>query len=301
MTISPIPRKAATVILLREESSPGFEVYLLKRSEKSAFMGGMFVYPGGVVDKDDLSTGALARYRGTLLLGAMTPEDLQSEISGHVMAAIRELFEEAGVLLAYDGTGRAVSMKDTRTKDRFSGYRHMLNDGQITFGRMAREERLLLETREFYLYARWVTPEARHMRFDTLFFVARSPEDQEAIPDGKETTEGLWISPAKALERHRSGGITLSPPTFKTLEDMARFPGIDALIGSLTGKEATTVLPVFIPGKEQETMVMPWDSEYELLRSGRIREVMKPGRPSTPADNTTRFLLRDGRVHPYVA
>jgi 8-oxo-dGTP pyrophosphatase MutT (NUDIX family) len=297
-----VPRKAATVILLREGDSEEFEVFLLKRHEKSAFMGGMFVYPGGVVDKNDCSIETLQYYQGVpSRRGAIIPGISDEEVRGFIMAAIRELFEEGGVLLASHGTGQPIALNDDGLRRRFSAYRDMLNKREITLDQIARKEHLLFVPEEFYFYARWITPEARRMRFDTVFFVVRHPRGQEARPDGTETTEGLWVSPAEAIEGNRTGRIALSPPTFKTLEDIARFRSFDSLIDSLTGKEAKTVLPIFLPGVKEDFMIMPWDSEYERLKTGKINRVEKPGRQSTCSDNTTRFLVRNGRVIPYVA
>jgi 8-oxo-dGTP pyrophosphatase MutT (NUDIX family) len=219
-----IPRKGATVILLSDKEPEVFEAFLLKRHEKSSFMGGNFVYPGGSVDRDDgsskicsLSKGVTLEEAQKILRGALSPQ----ESFAHWIAAIRELFEEAGVLLAYDQRGNFFQLGNRDEQKRFLHYRESIQKGSLTLCEMAQKERLLFALDQLYYYAHWITPEARSERFDTRFFLAYSPSGQEASHDQKETTAGAGINPQKALEENLKGEIMLSPPTLKNLEDLS--------------------------------------------------------------------------------
>src|SRR4030043_647505 len=242
-----IPKKAATVILLREIKPEGFEVFLLKRHEKSSFMGGNFVYPGGRVDREDGSLELCSYSRGTtfedahrILVRKLSPE----ESFAHWIAGIRELFEESGILLAYDHDGNPFEYKNEDDRRRFIDYRDQLQKGKTTICQIAKESNILLALDQLYYYAHWITPEARSERFDTRFFLARHPEGQEASYDQKETIEGIWLSPQRALEENLNRKIALSPPTLKTLEDLSRFKTIEDIFNSLKGKERRPILPI---------------------------------------------------------
>lgn len=297
-----IPKNAATVILLREKEPEGFEVFLLKRHEKSSFMGGNFVYPGGRVDRDDGSLEICSFSKGItfdeaqkILGGTISPE----ESFAHWIAGIRELFEEAGVLLAYDKKGNFSQIKNRDEQEKFFNYRALLQKGAITICQMAQEEKLLFALDQLHYYAHWITPEARSERFDTRFFLTRYPLGQEASHDQKETTAGIWITPHKALEENLKGEVFLSPPTLKTLEDLSRFKTIDEIFHSLKSRNIQTILPILTKISDNPLIIFPWDPEYALYQRGKIPSFINHGRPSQPDDNTTRLILKEGRWHPY--
>jgi 8-oxo-dGTP pyrophosphatase MutT (NUDIX family) len=296
------PKKAATVILLREENPEGFEVFLLKRHEKSSFMGGIFVYPGGRVDRDDGTLEVCAQCKGLSfeqahrILGESIPPD---ESFAHWIAGIRELFEEAGVLLAYDRAGNLFRFGDRREQERFSSYRESLQKGRLTLCQLAQEERLALALDQLHYYAHWTTPEARPERFDARFFLARHPAGQEAEHDRKETTVGVWLTPRQALEGHLTGEVPLSPPTLKTLEDLSRFDHVEEVFSSLKTSTVRSVLPFLTKISGVPLLLFPWDPDYEAYRNGEIPGAIDHGRSSGPGDNTTRLILREGRWLPY--
>jgi 8-oxo-dGTP pyrophosphatase MutT (NUDIX family) len=297
-----IPKKAATVILLREIKPQGFEVFLLKRHEKSSFMGGNFVYPGGRVDRNDGSLEICSRCKGISpeqayqILGAsISPE----ESLAHWVAGIRELFEEAGVLLAYDQTATLFRLKDPGQQDKFLNYRHLLQKEKLTICQMVEEEKLLLAADQLHYYAHWITPEARSERFDTRFFLACHPEGQEATYDQKETTIGVWFTPRKALEENLKEEAALSPPTLKTLEDLSRFRNMDEVFDSLKRNEIRPILPVLTKISNDPVIIFPWDPEYEIFQKGEIPDPVDHGRPSHPEDDTTRLILKKGYWLPY--
>jgi 8-oxo-dGTP pyrophosphatase MutT (NUDIX family) len=297
-----IPKRAATVILLKNREPGGFDVFLLRRHEKSSFMGGNFVYPGGRVDLDDgsleicsLSKGMTFEKSQKIFGGTFSPE----ESFAHWVAAIRELFEEAGVLLAYDQKGRLFQLRNRDERERFLLYRKSLQEGKMNICKIAQKEDLLFALDQLYYYAHWITPEAQSQRFDTRFFLTRYPSGQEASHDQKETTAGIWITPKKALEENLKGDVILSPPTLKTLEELSRFKSINEVFDSQKKKDIQPILPVLTSISSGPLIIFPWDPEYEIFQRGEIPFPINHGRPSQLGDNTTRLLMRESRWVPY--
>ncbi|MGQ9648094.1 MAG: NUDIX hydrolase [Thermodesulfobacteriota bacterium] len=297
-----IPKKAATVILLREIESGGFEVFLLKRHEKSSFMGGNFVYPGGRVDHRDgmaevcsYCKGLSTEQAAQILRGSISPQ----ESLAHWVAAIRELFEEAGVLLAYDHTGKFIHFKDPTEREKASHYRDLIHKGKMNICQIAQEEKVFFALDQLHYYAHWITPEARPERFDTRFFLACHPEGQEASYDQRETTLGVWFTPKQALEENLKGNVPLSPPTLKTLEDLSRFTSIGGVLKSLRKTKIEPILPILTRVKDETLLIFPWDPEFGIFQKGGAPEKVDHGRPSQPNDNTSRLILKKGIWIPY--
>lgn len=300
--MSVIPKKATTVILLRECDPEGFEAFLLKRHEKSSFMGGNFVYPGGRVDRNDGSLEICSHCKGVSpeqahqILGAsISPE----ESLAYWVAGIRELFEEAGVLLAYDHSATPLILKNPSQREKFSHYRDLLEKDRSTICQLVEEEKLLLAVDQLHYYAHWITPEARSERFDTRFFIACHPEGQEATYDQKETTVGIWLTPKQALEENLKGKAALSPPTLKTLEDLSRFKNIAEVFNTLGKAKIQPILPVLTKIEDETLIIFPWDPEYGIFQKGETPEKVDHGKPSRPEDNTTRVILKKGYWIPY--
>ncbi len=297
----PFPQKSATVILLRNSRLGGFEVFLLKRHEKSRFMGGNYVFPGGRVDREDGSLETCALSRGVtpeqayrLFGGTLPPE----ESLAHWLAGIRELFEEAGILLAYDERGNLFQLKTTEDRRRLEHYRSLLQKEKVTFCQIAREMGVLFALDQLHYYAHWITPEARTLRFDTRFFLSRYPDGQEASFDQKETVAEVWLSPRKALEGNLQGEVALSPPTLQIMEDLSGFDSLEEVFDSLTRQEIKPILPILI-NLGGEVLIFPWDPEYEIFKRGEMPLPINHGRPSRAGDRTTRLLLRQGIWYPY--
>ena len=297
-----IPKNAATVILLRDQEPDGFEAFLLRRHEKSSFMGGNYVYPGGRVDRNDgseetrsLSKGITFEEAAKILGGMASPE----ESFAHWIAAIRELFEEAGVLLAYDRKGNLIQLRNREERERFLSYRKLLQEGKISFSETVRKENLSFAPDQLHYYAHWITPEAQPQRFDTRFFLTRCPSGQEASPDQKETTAGIWITPRRALEENLKRNVILSPPTLKTLEDLSRFETIEEILQSLKRKNIQPILPILTRISDTPLIIFPWDPEYDIFQKGEIPSPIDHGSPSQPRDNTTRLLMRENRWLPH--
>jgi len=297
----PALKKATTVILLREQTR-GFEVYLLKRSEKSSFMPGNFVYPGGMVDPEDSHSDIYGLCKG------VSPEEAQrilgtslplGEGLNYWVAGIRELFEEAGILLAYDREGTLLSSQIPAHRELMARYRQSIQTGAASIIRMACDEHLFLAADQVQYYGHWITPEAYPQRFDTYFFLARHPIGQETSHDEKEMTMGIWLSPQEALERNLKGEMVLSPPTLKTVEDLSMFTSLGDLFNASQQKVIEPVLPIFMKMPNQTFIVYPWDPDYPVFQRGEIPDPLNHGRPRRPGDRSTRILFREGRWHLY--
>jgi 8-oxo-dGTP pyrophosphatase MutT (NUDIX family) len=265
-------------------------------------MGGNYVYPGGRVDLNDGSMELCSLSKGMTLEGAQrhlggifSPE----ESFAHWIAAIRELFEEAGVLLAYDQDGKLFQPRNQDEREKLLHYRKLLQEGKINICEIAQKEDLLFALDQLHYYAHWITPEAQSQRFDTRFFLTRYPSGQEASHDQKETTAGIWITPKKALEENLKGDVILSPPTLKTLEDLSRFKGIEDIFHSLTEEDIQPILPILTKISNDPLIIFPWDPEYEIFQGEKIPSPINHGRPSQPGDNTTRLLMVENRWIPY--
>lgn len=202
MTDIPIP--AATVILLRDE--PAFEALMIARAERASFAGGALVFPGGRVDPGDANPAWAEHSIG---LSADT------RLAAAQVAAIREAFEEAGVLLARGPGGAALSAAEVRA---LAPWRANVEREDALFLTLMRRHELSLAADALVLFAHWIAPPGLHRRFDTLFFAARFPAGQDVLEDGDEATEAIWISPHAAIEARASGARKIIFPTARNLE-----------------------------------------------------------------------------------
>jgi len=234
------PRDAATLILLRDSDRPGggIEALLLQRHARSAFLPGAHVFPGGVVEEADFAPemGALCRElsfdQAHRIIRDISPPQ---KSLGFFVAAIREAFEESGILLA-----RVERSIDGKELTRLGGYRAEVHANPSLFASGLSGEGLKLATDRLFYFAHWITPEALPIRFDARFFVAAAPAGQEALPDGEETVEARWIFPQDALAEHQMGRLKLAPPTFHSLSELAEFRTVDEAIASAQGKRIET-------------------------------------------------------------
>lgn len=249
------PRAASTVVLLRPAAP--IDVFLVRRSDSIAFMGGAHVFPGGRVDAVDHIDDVAAIADGTETVAArMTDVPIADAIAQHV-AALRELFEEAGVLLAHPVTAASIS--------RLAARRRELLSGKTSFPEIVRNEALRLALDELAYFAHWVTPEIETRRFDTRFFVARAPEGQTPIHDAGETSHSEWLSPAEAIARCRRQEISLPPPTWTTLSMLTQFDSVDAVLAWARSKKIPRVQPRFEQRGEQTLLFYPGDPMYPAV------------------------------------
>src|SRR5436190_4094876 len=219
------PRLASAVMLLRDTTSgQGIEVFMVRRVIQSDFMPDVYVFPGGSVTADDRAAEQAEGVCMPVAPAISDPEGRTNLGSGARAAAIRELFEEAGVLLAYR-TGEILAL-DEEDVPRFAAYRQAFNQRRGSLVELAQAEKLRLATDHLGYYAHWITPEGMPKRFDTHFFITTAPAEQEAAHDRLETSEGVWITPAEALARSEQGTFPLVFATIHQLRELAVFHSV---------------------------------------------------------------------------
>lgn len=275
------PRDASTVILLRDRPAGDLEVFLLRRHGASTFMGGAYVFPGGKVDAtdgvllgDDVVLPPLSVRPGRTLTRAAA--------AASWVAAIREVHEEAGVLLArrLDGAPLDEAQRERLTTARAA---------EQPLAPLLAAEALVLAPELLLPWAHWITPSREPRRFDTQFFVARTPPDQVAEADARETTDGVWLTPAEAIARHEAGALFLPPPTLVNLDELARLPTVEAVFAEARARTVAPILPKLGVIGESMAILLPWDplfasTEGEALElpgphpmQGRVSRVFLDG------------------------
>lgn len=260
--ITPLP--AATVTLVRD-SDEGVEVLLLQRNLRSGFMPGMFLFPGGALDKSDSSREACERCAGIDDATASRILGIAGGGLAYWVAAVRESFEEAGILLARDASGAMLALDDAGRAERFRAYRHDLNRGACDFTAVIVAEDLRIAAGELVYFSHWITPHGAPRRYDTRFFVARAPAAQHALHDNFETIACRWMNPAAALAAQARGEIRMRTPTQKTLELFARYRDADTLIAAMRG---LSDIPAILPRiAEDGRRLLPGEPGYEEAAS----------------------------------
>lgn len=244
MTAPATPHPAATVVVIRDTgTAPGapFEVMLLRRSAAMTFVAGAHVFPGGRVDDDDLFADAAACCDGLDAPPRFSHLDAAGEVAYRVAAA-RELLEEAGVLLARRGGSWA-------TADEAESVRRELDEG-AAFEQLIREGGWRLALDDLVPFARIVTPRTQPRRFDTHFFLAELPAGQEARRDDVESDELVWVAPAQIVEGGMSGQVSLLPPTWVTLMQLAAFDSVAELVAWARSRPIVRVEPTVTAGDD---------------------------------------------------
>ena len=268
------PQAAATVILLRrrQEEDQGFEVLMALRNSRSVFVPSSYVFPGGRVDVTDHNHD-LERFCNepelTRVLQALDGVSPPERALGIWVAAVRETFEEVGLLFARQKNGSLLSLERGDVGCRFRSYRNRVHGGELSFGDMLHGEGLMLALDRLHYFSHWITPELSPIRYDTRFFVAEVPSDQEALHDGNELTKHLWITPREALERYGEQRFHMVVPTIVTLEELSRFETIDEVIESTGRKEIRAVIT---------RLVIEGDEIQEHAPDGRIFRNLVPPR-----------------------
>jgi len=263
-------RDAATVMLLRNASDArsGFEVAMLRRNLQSDFVGGAYVFPGGGVDPGDTSVDYEHICVGRADADASAQVDVHAGGLAFWVAAVRESFEESGVLLAVHREGGMIDLDDPTVAMRFAEHRRAVDSGERSLGEICQEESLVLTTDRMHYFSRWITPLGAPRRYDTRFFVAHAPEGQEPVHDDREVISSVWVSPAVALEKHAAGEFDLIFPTVRTLESLVQFDSADAVIdhaASMSGIDP--ILPRVVVHASGLRIVLPDDHEYDAVTS----------------------------------
>ncbi len=257
-------RDAATVMLVRDTSSGGIEVLLLQRSLRSAFVGGVHVFPGGAVDPDDRRPGWSRLCVGRSDAECSASLGLDRGGLAFWVAAVRECFEEAGLLLARRRADEhMVSLLDPPVVDRFAAHRAAVNGGR-PFADVLVEEGLVLDTGRLHQVSHWITPEGASRRYDTRFFVAAAPGGQVSRHDDRETIASTWVEPIEALARHRRGALQLILPTIRNLEHLASFATVDQVLAAAQAvRQVPTICPRIVRNGTGMQIVLPGEAGYD--------------------------------------
>ncbi len=234
MTPTVPTRDGATVMLVRDghHAEHPLEVFMLRRHPRTAF-GSVHVFPGGVVDPADRAPALDAHCPGLTDADASARLGIASGGRAYWVAAIRESFEEAGVLLARCADGEPVRFDHHEdVQARFDEHRLALHAGERALVDVLEAEDLVLAVDQVRYFAHWITPEGEPKRFDTRFFLARAPEGQAYAHDDAELIGSEWVRPTDALARHRAGDFPMIGPTIVCLQDIDRFDTCDELLSS---------------------------------------------------------------------
>ncbi len=268
------PRDASTVVLLRD-SPRGLEVFLVKRHGLSDVLGGAYVFPGGKLDPSDSLLDPqthLDQDPAQLHAALGEPAITIDTATGLYVAALREAFEESRVLFSQDlATARAA----------------LLSDKTKSFNAMLAELQVRLQTRHVLPWSRWITPRmpsVTNKRFDTRFFVAAVPHEQEATHDNHEATESVWLPPRTALEQYWNRQIELAPPQIMSLAHLARHRSVASVMDAARAITPPLVLPEAFDEGGTRVLCYPGDPAHSVARQAL------PG--------VTRLLYKNKRFEP---
>lgn len=255
-------RDAATVLILRD-GLDGLEVFMLRRNLNSDFVGGAYVFPGGAVDPADRHLNLEPVCQGRSDADASRRLGIDAGGLAFWVAAIRESFEEAGVLLAYDLDG-LVDLDAGHSAERWAHHRQQVDSGQLTMVDLCRLEGLKLAVDGMHYFGHWITPEGAPRRYDTRFFLAAAPPNQTPLHDDHEVIANEWLRPADAIARNAAGELTMMPPTISSLKAIARFDTVaDALDAATEITDVPTILPRIIAYEGGVRIVLPGDPAYD--------------------------------------
>lgn len=264
------PRDASTVVLLRDGPA-GLEVFLMKRSGLSDTFGEAYVFPGGKLDAHDSSPAAVSALdmSAEVLAQQLSEPEVGGGIAaGLYVAALRELFEEAGVLLAA-GTTRPASPEP--------------QDWQAWVAASGP----MLQASALVPWSRWITPRMAALskkRFDTRFFLARAPADQEASHDNFETTASIWLTPKEALLRYHRGEIEMAPPQIMSLAHLARYASAAEALYTARQQTPPCVCPENFSDNGEVILCYPGDPRHSV--------------PARALPGPTRLAIRNKRFVP---
>jgi glyoxylase-like metal-dependent hydrolase (beta-lactamase superfamily II)/8-oxo-dGTP pyrophosphatase MutT (NUDIX family) len=308
------PRLAATIVVVRDGTN-GLEVLLSRRAENTDHTSGAWVFPGGILDRDDRAAHAACAG----LDDAQASRRLGLDHGGldFWVAAIRECFEESGLLFGYAAEGGLVDL-DGADAARLAAWRGALHRGERTIASLCETEGIRLAADRLVYLSHWLTPLGRPKRYDTRFFIGAAPAAQTALFDGTEMVEQLWIAPAEALAR--TGSLKLLTPTQKTLETISHFADAASLMAWAAAPRAVSLtMPRVATGSEGLQPVLPeapaWaelgridpaghgHASYEIVAdravrlSDRVIRVTAGNGSVMTGPGTNTYLIGGGRVN----
>jgi 8-oxo-dGTP pyrophosphatase MutT (NUDIX family) len=256
------PIAAATVLLLRDRArGGGLEVFMVERHREIEFAGGATVFPGGKVHPSDGSSSLHERCRGG---GGLKATALAVRV-----AAIRESFEECGILLARPSAPRGgdALVSADRLADLWKRYRAALARHELSMGELVAKEDLELACDLLVPFAHWITPEGMPKRFDTHFFIVAAPADQVAVQDGHEVVDARWLTPAEALADAEAGRRSIIFPTRMNLAKLGRSQSTAQAIAAARAQPVVTVLPRIDWRPEGAVLRIPAEAGYDIVEA----------------------------------
>ena len=252
-------RPASTIVIIREQSEL-LEILMLRRGSDAAAAAGAYVFPGGGVDVADSEVVARNLVSGLDGASAARRLDLDQGALDYYCAALRELFEEAGILIAVDPEGRAPS----GSAERLAAWREELRTRRVGWADLLEREGLRLALGEMHYVAHWVTPVTRARRFDTRFFLAMAPAGQVARVDGFEVTAHVWITASEALQRVEEAQWTMLVPTVHTLRALAPLRSPEEIARHVAALRVTRTQPREIERDGRVVVVIPGEDGYDV-------------------------------------
>jgi 8-oxo-dGTP pyrophosphatase MutT (NUDIX family) len=248
------PRDSATVIVVRDDRGK-LEVFLLERHLQSDFAGGAYVFPGGTLDEGDKDPVLAEMVDGWEALAPQMGESDPAGARALAVCAIRETFEEAGILLARRDDGSPVRLDDPA----WTSYRRALHAREITAAAMAKETGIRYAADLLRYWQRWVTPVFAPKRYDARFFVAVMPDGQTPLHDDVETTASAWVPPEDAIARGRAGELVIIFPTRMTLQSLLGHASAGALFDAAVDRSTDPILPRFVVEDGRGHVYLPND------------------------------------------
>jgi 8-oxo-dGTP pyrophosphatase MutT (NUDIX family) len=226
------PLPASTVVLIRPDDHGKFELYINRRPDRMDTYAGVYVFPGGRVEQSDYSTAMMGLTRG------LTPREAQRKLRAEVdpeiclaywVAAVRELFEEAGIHFFVSGNSVGAASLPDELAARVTRKRAALQQGEISLADLLSAEGLYCDVSQLSYFFHRITPEHYAVRFDTRFYLASLPANQNPLHASEEVSESLWIAPEAALERAQAGEFRMMPPTLAVLRSLSGYGSWDEL------------------------------------------------------------------------
>jgi 8-oxo-dGTP pyrophosphatase MutT (NUDIX family) len=252
MSQAPLPVPAATILMLRDGPN-GLETFMVVRHHQIDFASGALVFPGGKVDHGDFEVREYCH-------GVDAADDTSV---GLMAGALREAFEECGILLARpEGSDELISGERLAA---LTPYRDQLHQGDISLADFLQQEALILACDKLQHFAHWITPDMMPKRFDTHFYLAAAPADHLALHDGHESVDSVWINPADAIQGAKDKTYTIIFPTLMNIEMLGESDSVDTAIRMAAERDTVTVLPVVEQREDGKYLCIPAEAGYSVI------------------------------------